>query len=295
MDVLLTLIATSGIGEPLRIERIEQGYSHFVCAVTTRDGGEYVMKVASEQRKHLLDGAMYWHEWVQSRAPTADLVHACLNSSSGFSYLLYRKLAGTDLFNVIGSMSGAETNSLATEIAGVHASITSIPAALGYGGVLSHHDQGCFATWGLWIDNAIESTASEAPRTGLHGAFSWLRARNQALSSYWQSIAPVAFLEDCTLRNVMVEGGRLIGVVDFDEVSFGDPLVIVGGVKAELTMLGLADTFALELGTQQFGSFHRDAMEFYAVLAACRRINSRAQYPAHQREVLIDWLAEVCS
>jgi len=38
------------------------------------------------------------------------------------------------------------------------------------------------------------------------------------------NIEPIAFLHDATTKNVIVSGGKVSGLVDVDEMAFGDPL-----------------------------------------------------------------------
>ncbi|HYZ73327.1 MAG TPA: hypothetical protein VE641_09635 [Chthoniobacterales bacterium] len=52
--------------------------------------------------------------------------------------------------------------------------------------------------------------------------------------TYFAGVRPVPFLEDTTTKNVLVDQGRLTGVVDVDQLCFGDPLLTVGFTKMAL-------------------------------------------------------------
>ena len=70
----------------------------------------------------------------------------------------------------------------------------------------------------------------------------WCRAIRWAGSSgAWsgslpelEAVRPRAFLDDTTTKNVIVERGRLSGIVDVDVVCYGDPLFTVALTRASL-------------------------------------------------------------
>jgi hypothetical protein len=55
------------------------------------------------------------------------------------------------------------------------------------------------------------------------------------MTLYLSEVRPVCFLDDLTTKNVMMCDGELSGVVDFDCVAFGDPLLHLGLTAAAVT------------------------------------------------------------
>jgi hypothetical protein len=55
----------------------------------------------------------------------------------------------------------------------------------------------------------------------------------------FDDVPPVPFLDDLTTKNVIVDGGRLAGVVDVDVVCFGDPLYTPALTKVSLVAADL--------------------------------------------------------
>jgi len=47
------------------------------------------------------------------------------------------------------------------------------------------------------------------------------------LKNYIDNIKPTCFLDDLTVKNVLIENGTLQGLVDFDVVCYGDPLFFI--------------------------------------------------------------------
>jgi hypothetical protein len=85
--------------------------------------------------------------------------------------------------------------------------------------------------------------------------------------SYFAAIQPAPFLDDTTTKNVLVDHGRLSGVVDVDQLCFGDPLFTIGLTNMALLADGLDVDYVehwmnlLNLGKQQ-----RQTVEAYTLL-----------------------------
>jgi aminoglycoside phosphotransferase (APT) family kinase protein len=66
---------------------------------------------------------------------------------------------------------------------------------------------------------------------------------------YLDAVEPMCFLDDLTVKNVIIQNGEFQGIVDLDLVCYGDPLY----------WLSLAEvTVVLDVGTQ--GSFYGDEL-----------------------------------
>ena len=61
------------------------------------------------------------------------------------------------------------------------------------------------------------------------------------MQAYFSAVRPTAFLGDITTKNVLVHEGKLSGIVDVDEICYGDPLFVVGLTHMALLAMG-ADT-----------------------------------------------------
>jgi aminoglycoside phosphotransferase (APT) family kinase protein len=79
-----------------------------------------------------------------------------------------------------------------------------------------------------------------------------------------------AFLDDLTVKNVLVENGALSGIIDVDFVCYGDPLLAVGATMASAADLPDAAAFyAQELvRCSNPNDEQRLAILFYAALWA---------------------------
>ena len=98
----------------------------------------------------------------------------------------------------------------------------------------------------------LESTGADA------GVVDAVAGRLSAFDGYLRGVAPVAFLDDTTTKNVIVHEGRLSGIVDTDYVCFGDPLYALGLTRMALLSDGFdttyTDAWAAALGLDEAAS-----------------------------------------
>ena len=133
-----------------------------------------------------------------------------------FAYLLLDKIPGRDLRYELAGMTAAQMTRLAEQIVGFQRRVTGLPLGTGYGYV-GIGEAGPYASWREMVcseDEAVQASRFEA---------------------YFQQVRPVCFLDDITVKNVIVQDGELQGLIDFDCVCYGDPLYWLA-----LTAVGVA-------------------------------------------------------
>ncbi len=135
-------------------------------------------------------------------------------------------------------MTPAQMTRLAEQIAGFQKCVLALPPPHGYG-YAPPGDAGPRASW-LHVLQGAESGLSE-PGAGRLAAL--IRAREP----YFRQVPPLCFLDDLTTKNVLVRGGELTGLVDFDGVCYGDPLFWLGlTATAVAGDVGLRELFYVE-------------------------------------------------
>jgi aminoglycoside phosphotransferase (APT) family kinase protein len=232
------LAVRAGLGaESLAIERFPTGICHYVYDVVTADGRRVVARLASADTRHLLAGGIYWHERLRDvGAPLPALLHADLSPASGFPYMLLERLPGQDLGLVYDELTREQRHALAAEIVALQRAVATLPHASGYGFACSYDDAGLRASW---LDVVLADLERSHARIAALGAVPLehverVRKRVMAIAGYLRTVEPVAFLDDTTTKNVLVHAGKLSGVVDTDQVCFGDPLFTLALIRVAL-------------------------------------------------------------
>lgn len=85
--------------------------------------------------------------------------------------------------------------------------------------------------------------------------------------AYFASVRPIPFLHDITTKNVIIEGARLTGIVDVDDLCFGDPLFLVGLIRVALLANGHSPAYAdAWVDVLRPNREQREALRFYTAM-----------------------------
>jgi hypothetical protein len=103
-----------------------------------------------------------------------------------------------------------------------------------------------------------------------HPGSSYVKRASQILGryeTYFAAVRPVPFLDDTTTKNVLVEQGRLTGVVDVDQLCFGDSLLTIGLTQTSLLAKGFdIDYVGHWMNLLEFDKQQRQVVDAYTVL-----------------------------
>ena len=157
-----------------------------------------------------------------------------------FSHLVLERLPGTDLGEVIRGLSDSNLELIATKVAQAQRITSKTPSGTRYGYAVESADAPHESWSQVLLDNLARSrrriTAAklfdEDVVDAIAKTVSITRAELDALP-------PVAFIHDTTTKNVIVTpAGSFSGIVDVDELCFGDPRYVVALTLASLLASG---------------------------------------------------------
>jgi aminoglycoside phosphotransferase (APT) family kinase protein len=153
-----------------------------------------------------------------------------------FPFVILERLPGSDLGFVVDRLSHDELRSLARRLAGLQATVTNLPPGRGYG--FSPRMEGPFlhASWGDAIAASLSRSRMRIHRAGIvdEDHVDRVQAASHTLEAYFARVSPTPFLHDITTKNVIIDGARLSGILDVDDLCFGDPLFLVGLIRIAL-------------------------------------------------------------
>ncbi len=223
------------------VTRFPTGLCHYVYEVCTSSGRAYVVRIATPATRPYLEGGLYWHPRLKALGvPVPELFASSLDDP--YPFMLLERLPGTDLGQVYKEMSASARQDLAGCIVDIQRSVGTLPMARRFGFAYSYEqaDSSGMASW-LEVVNANIARSEERIRRIGKFAPSYaerVRIRVASHDSYLRQVSPVPFLDDTTTKNVIINGCTLSGVVDTDQVCFGDPLFTVGLTNMALLSLG---------------------------------------------------------
>jgi len=233
------IVVRSRLGlEPAEVRRFLTGVCHYVYSVTTSDRQKFVVRIGTPLTKRLLAGGIYWNELLRPMGvPLPRILAANLEPSEiQFPCVVLQQLPGSDLCLIYQTLTSPEKLEIVSEVVRIREKVSALPEADGFGFAYSYSESPGYRSWKAAVLGILERAQRRMSHSGHPGAPYVARAR-QALGryeTYFAGVRPVPFLDDTTTKNVLVDQGRLTGVVDVDQLCFGDPLLTLGLTKMAL-------------------------------------------------------------
>ena len=251
----------------LSVSRFATGLAHWVYDVRYADGTSIVVRLTKAKYRHAFKGAVHWSKALRPLGvPLPELLEH--GEHDGLPYLILERLPGEDLGVVYERLTSAERAAIANMVCRAQQLVATSPEGTGYGSVnlpdgLQH------STWRSFLGELLTRSSQWIAEAGAVSGDLVDRVAQAAapLQSYFDAVRPTPFLDDATTKNVLVHEGRFSGIVDMDELGFGDPLLTIGLTRASLLAAGRDCEYtnfwsdALALSEQQ-----RKALSFYTAL-----------------------------
>lgn len=216
-------------------ERFSTGHQHFVFDVKTKSGKSFVVRIAQPEHRHLLESAVFWNNLLKPQGVPLPEIFA-LDLKAEFPFLILERFPGKDLWQVYAELSKAQKKQLAAEMTRLQAIAAALPNAKCFGYLETYDSETLCRTWFDVVLKYLERSRGRIKRTRLFDPEIVDRVESKARNyeNYFAKIEPVAFFDDITTKNVIVNEGKLSGIVDVDWMCFGDSVQTIA-----LTQMGL--------------------------------------------------------
>lgn len=191
-----------------------------------------------------------------------------------FPYTILRKIEGRDLRYEIEKMTKEQLIKLAKEIVSIQKKVSSLPKGEGFGWV-PINDKGPFSSWMEIIDRDFHTHISSVKNVISSNQIKDAELLKNGFSDYFNQVEPICFLDDLTIKNVMVLNGTFQGIIDLDWVCYGDPLYMIGLTQTAIIsdISKTCHQYIEELCNQwEVTPFQRKIIDFYSMLHAFRFI-----------------------
>ncbi len=294
------------------IARFSTGGHHFVYDVAFSDGRRIVVRVSRPDDKESAAGAVYWSNLLRPKGvPLPQLLHADLTMTRyPFPFALLERLPGDDLGRALPDLSHREVQALAARLLEIQNIVASLPRGRGFGFVSRYDHAFPHADWSSVIAASLARSRQRIRVAGIVEEHLLDRVELAAdrFAEYFAGVTPIPFLHDITTRNVIVDRGRLSGIVDVDDLCFGDPLLLLGLIRTALLAHGHSLAYAeawaaiLHLEDEQAA-----ALDFYTALFCVDFLGELGQrfnraepgpvnpaYVARLRTLLDQYLYQAC-
>jgi Ser/Thr protein kinase RdoA (MazF antagonist) len=245
-------IVSAVFGEVVEsVTRFPTGSSHFVYDVRAASGRGVVVRISRRDGVEAVRGAVYWSRLLRPKGvPLPELLYVDLSMTRHpFPAVVLERLAGRDLGLVYQDLSRRQLRALAERLAHVQGIVTALPPGRGFGYAADYDER--IRAAGLVDEHVVDSVESAvAP-----------------FAPYFDRVAATPFLHDITTKNVIVHEGRLSGIVDVDDLCFGDPLLLIALIRTAVLAHGHDPVYVHEwLDIVQPGAEGRAVLDLYTLL-----------------------------
>lgn len=138
---------------------------------------------------------------------------------------MLERLPGKDLGDVFKDLSPRALDRIASHVAKAQSIVAATPAAVRYGYAASP-DRAPLNTWAEVLDQNLARSRQRIAAAGLFDSHvvATAAALVDAVRNQLNALPATPFLHDTTTKNVIVaENGEFSGIVDVDDLCFGDP------------------------------------------------------------------------
>lgn len=224
---------------PVSIARFPTGLAHFVYDLAFEHGDPVVVRMGRPSARRTFEAAVRLSRQLRPLGvPLPELIAD--GSAEPWPYMILERLPGADLGRVANGLSAQALDLIAGRVAEAQAIVGRLPSA-GRFGYAADPEQAPFASWPAKIEHRLRIDAEAIAAAGLFAA-----SVNDRMAALFERLRPELdevtarpFLHDTTTKNVIVtEAGRFSGIVDVDDLCYGDPRFAPALTLASLTASG---------------------------------------------------------
>ena len=233
-------IAKEATGEaPFKIRRFGTGTRHYVFEALFANRAPIVVRMGDHSARMEMNGALHLSQLLR---PLGVLLPEILaeNVKSELPWMVLQRLPGTDLGAVIADLTGAQLKRIAINVSRAQA-ITATTASAGRYGYAAFPERAPCSTWSQVLDANLHRSRMRMTSARLFDP-TLVDVVQAALADRREEIdriEPVPFLHDTTTKNVIVAlDGSFSGIVDVDDLCFGDPRYAAALTLAALLAYG---------------------------------------------------------
>jgi aminoglycoside phosphotransferase len=209
---------------PCSVSRFKTGLRHHVFDVAFDEDQSVVVRIAEASGRAEMIGAVHLSRLLRPLGvPLPALIADDLEAP--LPWIILKRLAGADLGAVASNLPKMQLDRIAAEVAKAQA-ITANTASAGRYGYAVRPDDAPYRTWTQVLEASLSRSRERIASAGLFDAefVDIAQAKVETMRRRLDDIAATPFLHDTTTKNVIVTpDGHFSGIVDVDDLCFGDP------------------------------------------------------------------------
>jgi fructosamine-3-kinase len=276
----------------LSATRMATGDQNFVYAVKTSTA-EYVLLMTDTSHIHKFHAAVAWQKmFLPLGIPLAEFINSDLDAKySPYPALLMKRLPGDDLINVYSQLTNIDKKSLALEMVKIQALCNQLPIGPGYGILDGYNSNSVEKTWYDFLSKRLDLLVAHITKAAIFNPHMAKQVHNIAkdMEESFKMIQPRPFLWDASERNVLIHKGKITGIVDVDEICFGDPLLVIALTSTCLELEGF-DTLYTDYWAEalKLDRAAQARLNFYKLFYSIAFMKKHSMQTANSKKILFD-------
>lgn len=231
-------MAAEFLDERASVTRFATGMRHYVFEAVSGQGLAVVVRISRREDINVVRNSLYWSDRLRSLGiPMPQVLHVDLTMTRhSFPFVILERLPGRDLSFIIERLTDNQLRKLARRLAGFQAKVASLGPSCGYGFAPRIEGPFLHSSWVNVVSASIMRSRHRICSAGIvaEEQVDRVEAAAAGLTDYFAEVRPTPFLHDITTKNVIIDNGHLSGIVDVDDLCFGDPLLLVGLIRVAL-------------------------------------------------------------
>lgn len=253
--IALTIFQDNIIENVGKIERCGIGQGNYVYIISC-DKNKYVLRCSEEENAY--EKTVYWLAKLYEIDIPVPRVLAN-GKYDIYEYLILTYISGSDIGLVYSALSIADKRDIAREVVLIQNKVANIE-------LKNLPDEW---TWNLFIKYMIERAKARIEKNGFfdtHKAESLIDYA-EMLGDYFDSVNPTAYLDDISTKNLLVDHGKLSGIIDVDWIGIGDKITFVALTNVALLNMGYdTDYISFLIEEMNFNEMEEKAFIFYSLM-----------------------------
>lgn len=221
---------------PDEIKQFEIGYGNYVYRISLGQD-KFVVRINTD--KDAYKDTVYWLDKLKDlELPVPKVIYKGLYDT--YSYLVLNYIDGDDLGIVYPGLSDDEKRDIARDVVNIQNVVATLPQNRGYGYLASYEDEDYKCNWKEVIIRHLDRSRNRIKENKIfdHKKVDKIKDLLLRCDGYLSTIKPIPFLDDLSSKNVLINHGKLSGIIDFDWICFGDKLYYIALTNMALIGLG---------------------------------------------------------
>ncbi len=219
-------IAAHTVGvQPADVRRFPTGLMHYVYEATFDDHPPLAVRIAASYGHAAMRGAAQLSRLLRPRGiPLPAILAESLDGA--FPYLVLERIPGTDLNDVVGDLPRDSLEGIAAAVVDAQRRTAGLPSSAGKYGYAVSSEAAPHPNWLQFLASRLKRLQEEIVAADRYdvGETEILAAVLTDMKGEINAVPATPFLHDTTTKNVIVTPeGRFSGIVDVDDLCFGDP------------------------------------------------------------------------